>query len=329
MWLNVLLLLVGLALIIKGGDLFVASSIRIAELLRVPRVLIGSTLVSLATTSPELTVSVTASLRGEPGLAVGNAVGSCIANIALVIGTVAVLQPVAVRPEPVRVPFWIMIGLGVLVFGMTGDLRLSFWHGLPLVLLAVGYVAFDFWRHRVGAVPDEADEADAVAEQLAGLQRTGLGSTLVFAGGAAMVILGSRLLVDSGIVIAGALGVPPIVIGLTAVAVGTSLPEFVTAVASTLKGASDLSVGNILGANILNLGLIVGASAMIHEVNMSRTIQLYNFPVMLFVMGLLGFGLIRWQRLTRFGGWALLAVYAGYVAGLATLATAGYIPVNE
>lgn len=329
MWLNVLLLLVGLALIIKGGDLFVASSIRIAELLRVPRVLIGSTLVSLATTSPELTVSVTASLRGEPGLAIGNAVGSCIANIALVIGTVAVLQPVVVRPEPLRVPFWIMIGLGVLVFGMTGDLRLGFWRGLPLVLLAAGYVAFDFWRHKVGAVPAEADEADAVAEQLVGSQRTGLGSTLVFVGGAAMVILGSRLLVDSGIVIAAALGVPPIVIGLTAVAVGTSLPEYVTAVASTLKGASDLSLGNILGANILNLGLVVGASAMIHEVNMSRTIHLYNFPVMLFVMGLLGFGLIRWQRLTRFGGWALLAVYAGYVAGLATLATAGYIPVNE
>lgn len=332
MWLNVLLLLVGLALIIKGGDLFVASSIRIAELLRVPRVLIGSTLVSLATTSPELTVSVTASLRGEPGLAIGNAVGSCIANIALVIGTVAVLQPVVVRPEPLRVPFWIMIGLGVLVFGMTGDLRLGFWRGLPLVLLAAGYVAFDFWRHKVGAVPDEADEADAVAEQLVGSRRslrTGRGSTLVFVGGAAMVILGSRLLVDSGIVIAAALGVPPIVIGLTAVAVGTSLPEYVTAVASTLKGASDLSLGNILGANILNLGLVVGASAMIHEVNMSRTIHLYNFPVMLFVMGLLGFGLIRWQRLTRFGGWALLAVYAGYVAGLATLATAGYIPVNE
>jgi cation:H+ antiporter len=331
-WLSVLLLLLGLALIIKGGDLFVASSVRIAALLRVPRVLIGTTLVSLATTSPELVVSVTASLRGEPGLAIGNAVGSCIANIALIVGTVAVLRPVSVVPVPIRAPFWIMVGLGLLVFGMTVDLRLGFGRGIILVLLAAGYVVFDFYRHKTGRAPEEAAEVEVLEEGLAGTPRfrdTGVGSTLVFATGAAMVIVGSRFLVDSGISIAGALGVPPIVIGLTVVAIGTSLPEYVTAIVSTMKGVSDLSVGNILGANILNLGLIVGASAMIHEVEMSRVTQLYNFPVMLLVMGLLGVSLLVRRRLSRGPGGLLLGVYAAYVTGLTVLAALGHIPVTE
>jgi cation:H+ antiporter len=332
MWVNALLLLIGLALIIKGGDLFVASSVRIAELLRVPRVLIGSTLVSLATTSPELVVSVTASLRGEPGLAIGNAVGSCIANIALIVGTVALMRPVVVEPAPVRVPFWIMTGLGLLVLVMTGDLHLGFWSGTLLLLLAAGYVAFDLYRHKAGAVVKDAEEVEAMEEEIVAshrLLRTGRGAALVFGVGAALVIIGSRLLVDSGIEIAQGLGVPPIVLGLTVVAIGTSLPEYVTAITSTLKGVSDLSVGNILGANILNLGLIVGVSAMIHEVDMSRVTQLYNFPIMLLVMAMLGFYLIRQRRLSRSAGGALLGVYVAYVAGLALLAGLGYVAVTE
>jgi cation:H+ antiporter len=331
MWLSLLLLVVGFALIIKGGDLFVSSSVRIAELLRVPRVLIGSTLVSLATTAPELVVSATASFRGEPGLAIGNAVGSAICNIALIVGTVAVLRPVVVDPGEVRIPLWSMIGLGVVLSALTFDLRIGWGRGAFLLSLAVGYVAFDLYRHKRLPDPHLAEEVEALEEGLAGgsrLLRTGPGATLVFVVGAVLVVVGSRLLVDSAIVIARQVGVPPIVIGLTVVALGTSLPEYVTALTAARKGVSDLSVGNILGANILNLGLIVGLSAVIHEVEMSRVTQLYNFPVMLLVMGMLARSLLA-RHLARGAGGALLLVYLLYVAGLGLLAFFGYVSVTE
>ncbi len=331
MWLDVLLLVAGLAIIIKGGDLFVGSSVRIAELAGVPRVVIGSTLVSLATTSPELVVSVTASLRGEPGLAIGNAVGSCICNIGLIIGTVGLLRTIDIHPEHVRAPFWIMLGLGLLFLPLTLDLRIGTGRGVLLLLLGLGFLLFNFWQQRRGD-PVEQREAAALERQLTTSVRfadTGLGATLVFVLGAAMVVVGSRLLVDSGIALARGIGIPPIVIGLTVVAVGTSLPEYVTAVVSARRGVSDLSVGNILGANVLNLGLIVGASATIHEVTMSRVTQLYNFPVMLLVMAVLGVYLLRARRLGPGAGGALLGLYAAYVAGLVLLAAAGYIRITE
>lgn len=332
MWLTVLVLIAGLLLIIKGGDLFVTSSVRIAELARVPRVLIGSTLVSLATTSPELVVSVTASLRGEPGLAVGNAVGSCIANIALIVGTVAVLRPFVIHPRAIRAPLWFMIGLAVLLLLMTLDLRLGWRRGLALILLAAGYVVFDFYRHKSGSAASESEEVEQLEDDGRSAQRflqTGLGATLVFLVGAAMVVGGSRLLVDSAITLARGLGVPPIILGLSVVAIGTSLPEYATAVTAARRGVSDLSVGNILGANILNLGLIVGLSSMLHEVEMSRVTQLYNFPVMLLVMGLFGLSLLHQRRLSRGAGTWLLVVYALYVAGLALLAAGGYVALTE
>jgi cation:H+ antiporter len=332
MWLDGLLLLVGLAIMVKGADLFVGASVRIAELLGLPRVVIGSTLVSLATTSPELVVSVTASLRGEPGLAVGNAVGSCIANIALIVGTVGLLRTIDVDPRHVRASFWIMLALGLLVFAMTLDLTLGWLQGGLLLLLATAYMVFNFFQHRRALDPAEDVKAAALeAEVTASLRfvESPLGVSLVFLFGAAMVLVGSRVLVDSAIVIARGLGVPAIVIGLTVVAVGTSLPEYVTAVASARRGVSDLSVGNILGANVLNLGLIVGISAVIHEVTMSRVTQLYNFPVMLLVMILLGVYLLRVKRLGPGAGALLLGLYGAYVLGLVLLAVAGLISVAE
>jgi cation:H+ antiporter len=245
---------------------------------------------------------------------------------------VGLLRTIDIHPGHIRASFWIMFGLGVLLLAMTVDLRIGWGRGSLLVLLGAGYLVFSFYRHRLRPDPTEKAEAAALQAQVTASPRfadSGFGATLVFLLGAALVVVGSRLLVDSGIVIAKGLGVPPIVLGLTVVAVGTSLPEYVTAVASARRGVSDLSVGNILGANVLNLGLIVGASAMIHEVTMSRVTQLYNFPVMLLIMALLGVYLLRVKRLGQGAGAALLGVYAGYVLGLVLLATAGYIPISE
>jgi cation:H+ antiporter len=248
------------------------------------------------------------------------------------VGTVGLLRTIDVDPGHVRASFWIMLALGVLLFVLTLDLRIGWAQGAVFLLLGAAFLVFNFHSHRSAA--DAAEQADAAALEAQVTERvrfvdSGLGASLVFVAGAAMVVVGSRLLVDSGIVIAKAVGVPPIVIGLTVVAIGTSLPEFVTAVTAARRGVSDLSVGNILGANVLNLGLIVGASAMLHEVTMSRITQLYNFPVMLAIMAVLGFYLLRARRLGTAAGWVLLGLYVAYVLGLVLLASTGRIAISE
>lgn len=322
------MLLGGLALIIKGGGFFVAAAVRIAEFLRMPRVVIGSTLVSLTTTTPELVVSIMAGLRGESGLAVGNAVGSCICNIGLILGVTAGIKQVDVHFRALRTPLLAMFGFGALLFLMTLDLSLARWQGGLLVAGGLGYFAWDFWQHWRDRKPEDIAEATAIETEKAAARwawvQTRTGTVAQFLFGAIIVVAGSRLLVEGAVGTAARLGVPSIVIGLTVVAVGTSLPELVTAVTSARQSVSDLAVGNVLGANIANLSLIVGAAAMIQSVGMDRMTQRFNFPAMLGVMVLLCWMLRTDRRVTRREGFTLLAAYGGYLAallGLTSMAT--------
>ncbi|MEW6302467.1 MAG: calcium/sodium antiporter [Verrucomicrobiota bacterium] len=326
MLLEIILLLAGLGLIIKGGDLFVAASVRIAEFLHMPRVVIGSTLVSLATTTPELVVSIMAGAKGESGLAVGNAVGSCICNLGLILGVTAALKQIDVHPRVLRTPLIAMFGFGVLLFILTFNLTLSRGNGLMLLLLGLGYFIYDFQHHLRAAKPREVKEAEIVHEEVVERFRwlkTRTGTAAQFFGAAGIVVLGSKLLVDAAVNIAGALGIPSIVIGLTVVAVGTSLPELITAITSSRQNVSDLAVGNVLGANIANLSLIVGTAAVIHEVTMSRATQVFNFPALLITMGLALFMILSGKRVTRREGATLLVFYSLYIVALIgmTLAT--------
>ncbi|MBM3879109.1 MAG: calcium/sodium antiporter [Verrucomicrobia bacterium] len=320
---QLLWLLIGLALIIKGGDLFVGASVRIAEFLHMPRVVIGSTLVSLATTSPELVVSLMAGYRGESGLAVGNAVGSCLCNIGLILGAAAAFKHIDTHPPVLRLPLLAMFGFGALLFGFTLDLELARWQGALLVALGVGYFAYDFTRHRRKSQANRRLEAEArqalgERERLPWL-RTRWGTGVQFVLGAGVVVCGSRLLVDSAVALAGALGVPAIVIGLTVVALGTSLPEFITAVTSSRQNVSDLAVGNILGANIANLSMVVGAAALLHPVVLDRPTQVFSFPMMVLGMLLLLWMLLTDRRITRREGLGLLAFYGVYLVGAVLL----------
>ena len=319
---DLLMLAVGLVLIIVGGDLFVASSVRIAELLRMPRVVIGSTLVSLATTTPEMTVSILSGLKGESGLAVGNAVGSCLCNFGLILGVMAVLREVSVHPRNLRAPFTMMLGCGVLLFGMTLDLNLSRLQGGLLLCLGAGYFIFDFNQHRRHASAALRHEAVGLETEWVSKHawlRTGWGAGIQFLCGAVLVVVGSKFLVESAVHIATAMGVPAILIGLTVVAVGTSLPELITAITSARRNVSDLAVGNVLGANIANLTLIVGSAASVHEVSMSRVMQLFNLPAMLILM-VAGYWMITsGGRLTRREGIGLLVFYGAYLLGIVVL----------
>lgn len=325
MLLNALSLFLGLLLLIKGGEWFVAASVRLAELLRVPRVVIGSTLVSLATTTPELVVSLMAGSKGAPGLAVGNAVGSCICNVGLILGVAATLRHVDVHLKVLRVPLMAMFGFGGLLFLMTFDLRLGQAQGAVLVAAGLAYFVYDFAQHLRRATPAEVAEAEAVEKSVAKQPRWlagRAGSLVQFAAGAGVVIAGSRLLVDAAVALATALQVPSMLVGLTVVAIGTSVPELVTAVTASRKKASDLALGNVLGANIANLTFIIGAAALLSEVKISRLAQLVNFPALLVMFGALLWMLLNDRRVSRREGVVLLVLYSSYLCVLVFLAAA-------
>jgi cation:H+ antiporter len=323
MWIDFLMLAAGLALIIKGGDWFVSASVRIAEFLNMPRVVIGSTLVSLTTTSPELVVSIVSGLNKESGLAVGNAVGSCICNIGLILGLMAAMKQVDVHFRILRTPLVTMFFIGIILFLMTLDLGLSRTQGIFLLLLGAGYFVFDFFQHTRHPAPGELEEAALIEQEVVGKlpwAETKWGTAVFFLMGAALVILGSKFLVSSAINIAQAIGIPTIIIGLTLVAFGTSLPELVTAITSARRNVSDLAVGNILGANIANLSLVIGTAAGIHEVSLTRLTQVVNFPFLL--VSMLLFLVMVWsgKGVTRREGGVLLGFYTFYIVAIMILA---------
>ena len=305
---DVVLIVLGLGLVAKGGDLFVDSSICIGQALRIPRFVIGGTLVSLATTTPELVVSALASRVGDTGIALGNAVGSCICNVGLIVGTVSLLTPVEVEKRDFfRRAAW-MVSAAVLVAAFTWDRTLSRPFAAVLLALAFAYLAWDY----LGIRRRRAASADDPPPETSGLPK----AVFLFAAGAALIVAGSRLLVDSGQSLAAALGVPSVIIGLSVVAIGTSLPELVTGVSAARKGVPDLSLGNIIGANVLNLYLIVGLSGAINPLTLDVFTQVYSYGWLgVFFAAVLGLT-ARTGRFHRRGGLLLLGLYAVYVTGL-------------
>ena len=272
-----------------------------------PRFVIGGTLVSLATTTPELVVSAMASGIGDSGIALGNAIGSCICNIGLIIGIVALLTPVEVEKRDfVRRAAW-MVSAAVLVVVFTWDRTLSRPLAVLLLALSFAYLAWDYLgiRPRRQAVDGESPDTS-------GLIR----AVTLFALGAALIVFGSHLLVNSGRSLAAALGMPSIIIGLSVVAIGTSLPELVTGVSAARKGVPDLSLGNIVGANVLNLSLIVGVSGTINPLTLDRFTQFYSYGwLAVFFAAFIGVATST-GHFHRRSGLLLLGLYIVYIAGL-------------
>jgi cation:H+ antiporter len=307
--------------------LFVAAAVRMAGFLRMPRVVIGSTIVSLATTMPEMVVSVIAGARGNSGLAVGNAIGSCVCNIGLILGVTAFLKRVDIHPRTLRTALLTMAGLGVALFVMTLDLALARWQGGVLLVAGAAYFAYDLIdaaRKRGPQLVSEAKAIEQAATRSWAWFQTRAGTVAQFTLAAGLVVFSSRLVVDGAVNLAAALGIPPLVIGLTVVAVGTSLPELITALGSARRQVSDLSVGNIIGANIANLSIVIGVAATLTPVTMTRLTQLFDFPAMLAMIGLLVWALMTQHRLTRREGIILITSYVAYIAAVVILAVLGY-----
>jgi cation:H+ antiporter len=306
----------GIALLVWSADRFVEGSAATARHLGMPPLLIGMVVVGFGTSAPEMVVSAIAATQGNPGIALGNAYGSNIANIAFILGMTALISPIAVHSQVLRRELPILAGVTALAAWQLHDGDIN--RGDALVLLGVfgGVMAWTIWQGMQG-------RADALAGELAGelaAHAMPLRRALVWlAVGLLLLIASSRLLVWGAVEIASALGVSDLIIGLTIVAAGTSLPELASAIIATRKGEHDIALGNVLGSNLFNTLAVVGIAGTIHPMIVDPEVFTRDIPVMsgltaalfLFAYGFRGAG-----RITRLEGAALLACYIGYTAWL-------------
>ena len=307
MLIPVLLFIVGLLCLIKGGDWFVDGATGLARRFHVPELLIGATVVSIGTTLPEVMVSTTSALTGHGEIAYGNAIGSVICNASLIAAITIAVKPGKVDPKSLRTPVLFFFAAAAFYAGVaytTGCFSRPV--GLVLLAMFVAYIVCNVMAMKKTPMPiedaEEPEENTSLAKELG------------------LLAVGANLLVDNGTLIAQALGVPESVIALTFVALGTSLPELVTAITSLAKGHGDLSLGNVIGANVFNLVLVSGVSAAVAPFTIPQNSLLFGhnaslvleFPVMFAVMLLLTVPALVKGRLSRPQGIALLCIYAAF-----------------
>ncbi|WP_407356623.1 calcium/sodium antiporter [Methanolobus sp. WCC5] len=312
MLVTVALLLISLLMITKGADWFVESAVSISQKSGIPKIIIGATIVSFATTAPEFTVSAMAAYMGHVDMAVGNAVGSAICNIGLVLGLIIAIKAIPVEIHGFTRKGAFMLFSALLLIVVAYDGVISPFDGILLLTVFAGFM---YYNVRLQRAIFDGNEGIRKKVPLSQLKK----DIMLFVSGAVLVVAGSRILVDSGITIAEWLGIPEMIIALTLVALGTSLPELITAVSSTLKGHQDISIGNILGANTMNIALILGVSSQIRPLSILPQSLEYDFPLMIIIMVLLLIFGITGKKLERWEGGLILGVYLGYVTGLFSL----------
>lgn len=318
-----LMFIVGLVLVIKGADWFVEAAVWMAKKTGMPEVLVGATIVSVGTTLPELAVSTFSSFTGYPDVALGNAVGSCIFNIAVILGLSIAIRPLEIEGKLFSTRALIMLAAAVLatVLSIDGDLE-----RIDGVILLAGLATYIIYLVRSQrSVTDEQDTSAQEAQDAAPpssssdkpghiFPSTTPGQVLQFIAGALAVAIGSRFTVSAATTIAEMLGVPEIVIGLTIVAIGTSMPELATAITALAKGHQSLSAGNVVGANFLNMTAVLGFSSLVNRVPIAGSSLLLDFPVMLALIAALTLFASIGRKLTRWQGIVFLVAYIAYTA---------------
>ncbi len=308
-------LLIAFAILAKGADFFVDSAVVMAARLHIPHLVIGIVLVSFATTTPELAVSVVAALEHRPEMALGNAVGSVICNcgLALALCGLCSRRPVPVQPQVLRLTGTVLLGVcALLLVFVFRDNTLTRWEGLVLMGILAGYLGVLLSRHgRRDSRPPDPVAVSAPALPGRPLRMV----LLLFLASLGIIILASRLIVTAATTIALQLGIPEAAIALTVVALGTSIPEVATSIIAAVKGQGALSVGNILGANIMNICWVAGASALINPLSLARREIAFMFPAMFIIVIVTLFVLRSSHLLSRREGGILLLLYALYLAG--------------
>lgn len=307
-----LLLIAGMVVLAAAGDALIRGSVGLAEKLKVPPLVIGLTIVAFGTSAPELFISVQAALAGVSGIAIGNVIGSNIANVLLVLGLPALIAPVLCDEDGVGRTILVMIGLTIVFMAMLSDGAISRFEGFALTALLALFLAgqFQVARNASRRVQREA-KADIHEDVQAIPARWPVILALTLAGLAGLPI-GAQLTVDSASAIARQWDVSEAVIGLTIVALGTSLPELVTSLAATLRGNNSLAIGNVVGSNIFNIAAIMGIAASISPMDVGRRIIVEDMWVMLACTLVLAF--IAWRniRIGRRVGVLFTGLYAAY-----------------
>jgi cation:H+ antiporter len=310
---TVIQILSGFVLLFLGGEFVVRGAVAVASRYGVSPLVIGLTIVGFGTSLPELWVSLNAALGGSPAIAVGNVVGSNMANMMLVMGFAALICPIVVNPAAVRRDAGFMLAVTAIfvAIGLTGSVSAR--EGGVMLVLLVGYLAYSLWRDT------RANDAAATlhreeAEELAGRPRSLWICVLELLGGFIAVGVGADLLVEGATTLARAAGVAEEVIGLTLVAVGTSLPELATSIVAAYRGHSDVCLGNVLGSNIFNLFGIMGITALAVPVPFPEQIVQFDLWALLAVSILLIPFMMSGRRICRLEGGILLTLYAVYVS---------------
>ena len=313
----------GLILLIKGGDWFVDAATNIAKRFKLPELLIGATVVSIGTTLPEVMTSAMAAVGGVGGIAYGNAIGSIICNTSLIAATTIAIKPAKADRRTLVFPVCAFFGVAIFyalnayAFG-----EFARWSGIILLCAFVAYMVITVVNMIKNPVKEEIAEVELHEEEEEQPSGSLVKDILVLLGGAVVIALGAHLLVNSATEIAESLGIPDSVIGLTVVALGTSLPELVTAITALMKGHGALSLGNIIGANIFNLVLVSGVAVTISPFEIPANSMLFgqnaslvlDIPVMLAVMAIMTLPTLLRGKLARWQGIFLLAIYFAYIA---------------
>lgn len=316
---HIYLFVFGLILLIKGGDWFVDSASSIAKRFKLPELLIGATVVSIGTTLPEVMTSATSALTGHGEIAYGNAIGSIICNTALIAAVTIAIKPGKVDRKTLIFPSCFFFGVAIF-YSLVAYIGGEFTRPIGIVLLAafVAYMVINVLNMKKNPAP-ELDSNDAEGETA--VEGSIVKDILWLVVGALVIAVGADLLVESSTIIAKDLGMSESVIALTVVALGTSLPELVTAITALSKGHGALSLGNVIGANVFNLVLVSGVSVVLSPFTVPLTSSLFgantslvlDIPVMLGVMALMTVPAIIKNKLSRWQGITLLAIYVAFL----------------
>jgi cation:H+ antiporter len=301
--LSYLILIVGLAILIVSGEFLVKGAVNVAIRLKITPLVVGMTVVSFGTSAPELLVSIKAALNDHPQIAIGNVIGSNIANLALVLGITAIIFPMPVERNTIRFDWpMLMISTAMLLFAMQ-DLVIVQYEGVILFVALVAFITFIIFNSRKGGENHSVEKAEGSVYKDIGF----------ILGGCVGLAVGASLLLDSAVVIAQGLGMSEHVIGVTIVAFGTSVPELVTSCVAAFRKQTDVSVGNLIGSNIFNIMAVLGITSIIKDIPINADVLLNDMPwvvgISLILLPFMVFG----RKITRSAGFVLLFSYILYV----------------
>lgn len=306
MVIDIILLVVGMALMIKGADFFVDGASNIAKALKIPTLIIGLTLVSIGTSAPELSVSVNSALQGKDDMSFGNVLGSNIFNVFVVIGASALMMPLAVSKDVIKKDIPILLGiyaiLTLFAFGISAY-SITLVEGIIIFSLFIAYTIYLLFRAK--NEPEEEEEEKKSKPWWLNL--------IYVVAGLLGIIFGGNFVVDSASAIATKLGMSELLVSLTIVAVGTSLPELVTSIVAAKKGENDIAVGNAIGSCLFNIVLILGISSMIYPVGL-ELYQLVDVIVMIIAVVLIFVFAFKSYKINKWQGVILILLYVAYLA---------------